>query len=73
MTDPMTGPITDRPNSYDYEALLACGRGELFGPGNAQLPAPPMLLVYRVPSITADGDPPGKGQWVAGWDVARDP
>jgi hypothetical protein len=36
--------MTDRPNSYDYDALLACSRGELFGPGNAQLPAPPMLM-----------------------------
>ncbi|RUV94307.1 beta-hydroxydecanoyl-ACP dehydratase, partial [Mesorhizobium sp. M1A.F.Ca.IN.022.07.1.1] len=30
-------------SSYDYEELLACARGELFGPGNAQLPYPPML------------------------------
>ena len=72
MTDPMTGPITDRPNSYDYEALLACGRGELFGPGNAQLPAPPMLMVDRVTSITADGGPHGKGQLVAEMDINPD-
>jgi hypothetical protein len=30
--------MTERRSSYDYEDLLACGRGELFGPGNAQLP-----------------------------------
>lgn len=54
--------MTHRPNSYDYEALLACGRGELFGPGNAQLPAPPMLMIDRIASITADGGPEGKGQ-----------
>jgi len=64
--------MTDRPNSYDYEALLACGRGELFGPGNAQLPAPPMLMVDRVTSITADGGPDGKGQVVAEFDVNPD-
>ena len=28
----------DRQTSFTYEELLACGRGELFGPGNAQLP-----------------------------------
>ena len=27
-----------RPSSFGYEDLLACGRGELFGPGNPQLP-----------------------------------
>jgi len=64
--------MIDRPNSYDYEALLACGRGELFGPGNAQLPAPPMLMVDRVTSITADGGPDGKGQVVAEMDVHPD-
>jgi 3-hydroxyacyl-[acyl-carrier protein] dehydratase/trans-2-decenoyl-[acyl-carrier protein] isomerase len=69
---PMTDPITDRPSSYDYEALLACGRGELFGPGNAQLPAPPMLMADRVTSITIDGGPDGKGQVVAEMDVKPD-
>ena len=33
------------PSSFDYEALLASGRGELFGDGNARLPAPPMLML----------------------------
>ena len=64
--------MSDRPDSYDYEALLACGRGELFGPGNAQLPAPPMLMVDRITSITADGGPEGKGQVVAEMDVKPD-
>jgi 3-hydroxyacyl-[acyl-carrier protein] dehydratase/trans-2-decenoyl-[acyl-carrier protein] isomerase len=49
------------PNSFDREALLACGRGEMFGPGNAQLPAPPMLMVDRIRSITSDGGKYGKG------------
>ena len=68
----MTDPMADRPNSYDYEALLACGRGELFGPGNAQLPAPPMLMFDRITSITADGGPEGKGQVVAELDLNPD-
>jgi 3-hydroxyacyl-[acyl-carrier protein] dehydratase/trans-2-decenoyl-[acyl-carrier protein] isomerase len=69
MTD---SPKTTRESNYDYDALLACGRGELFGPGNAQLPAPPMLMVDRVTSITADGGPNGKGQVVAKLDVNPD-
>jgi 3-hydroxyacyl-[acyl-carrier protein] dehydratase/trans-2-decenoyl-[acyl-carrier protein] isomerase len=69
---PMNDQMADRPNSYDYEALLACGRGELFGPGNAQLPAPPMLMADRVTSITIDGGPHGKGQVVAEMDVNPD-
>ena len=69
MTD---NPTTNRASRYDYEALLACGRGELFGPGNAQLPAPPMLMVDRVTSITADGGPDGKGQVVAELDINPD-
>jgi 3-hydroxyacyl-[acyl-carrier protein] dehydratase/trans-2-decenoyl-[acyl-carrier protein] isomerase len=64
--------MTDRPNSYDYEALLKCGRGELFGPGNAQLPAPPMLMVDRITSITADGGTEGKGEVVAELDLHPD-
>jgi 3-hydroxyacyl-[acyl-carrier protein] dehydratase/trans-2-decenoyl-[acyl-carrier protein] isomerase len=64
--------MTDRPDSYDYEALLKCGRGELFGPGNAQLPAPPMLMVDRITSITADGGTEGKGEVVAELDLHPD-
>jgi 3-hydroxyacyl-[acyl-carrier protein] dehydratase/trans-2-decenoyl-[acyl-carrier protein] isomerase len=42
-------------NAYTFEELLACGRGELFGPGNAQLPAPPMLMFDRIVRIESDG------------------
>ena len=61
-----------RKSSFDYEGLLACGRGELFGPGNAQLPLPPMLMFDRITSITADGGPDGKGEVVAEFDVNPD-
>jgi 3-hydroxyacyl-[acyl-carrier protein] dehydratase/trans-2-decenoyl-[acyl-carrier protein] isomerase len=64
--------MAERRSSYDYEGLMACARGELFGPGNAQLPAPPMLMVDRVTSITADGGPDGKGQVIAEMDVKPD-
>ncbi len=57
---------------YEYEDLLACARGELFGPGNAQLPLPPMLMFDRISSITQDGGPNGKGQIRAELAVRED-
>jgi 3-hydroxyacyl-[acyl-carrier protein] dehydratase / trans-2-decenoyl-[acyl-carrier protein] isomerase len=62
----------DRPSHYTYEELLACGRGELFGPGNAQLPLPPMLMFDRITSIGEDGGEHGKGHVRAELDVRPD-
>ena len=59
------GTMTERRDSYDYEGLLACARGELFGPGNAQLPLPPMLMFDRITSISETGGERGKGRIVA--------
>ena len=53
--------MLDRRGSYEYEDLLACGRGELFGPGNAQLPLPPMLMFDRISEISETGGEYGKG------------
>ena len=64
--------MNQRANSYDFEGLMRCARGELFGPGNAQLPAPPMLMVDRITSITEDGGSHGKGQVVAELDIKPD-
>src|SRR5665213_2799794 len=61
-----------RPSAYDYDNLLACGRGELFGPGNAQLPLPPMLMFDRITSVAEDGGEHGKGHIVAELDVKPD-
>ncbi len=55
------GTELDRKNSFAYEDLLRCGHGELFGPGNAQLPLPPMLMFDRISAITEDGGSNGKG------------
>lgn len=60
------------PNSFDTEELLSCGRGELFGPGNAQLPLPPMLMFDRITQITADGGAHGKGYIEAEFDINPD-
>ncbi len=59
-------------NSYSYEDLLACGRGEMFGPGNAQLPLPPMLMFDRIVEITDTGGEHGQGHVVAELDVKPD-
>jgi 3-hydroxyacyl-[acyl-carrier protein] dehydratase/trans-2-decenoyl-[acyl-carrier protein] isomerase len=69
---PAKGHMTQQQSSYDYEALLACGRGELFGPGNAQLPSPPMLMFDRITEITSDGGEYGKGSLVAELDIKPD-
>ena len=39
-------------SSYNYEDLISCGNGELFGPGNAKLPLPPMLMFDRISKIS---------------------
>lgn len=62
--------MADRQNSYSYEDLLTCGRGELFGAGNAQLPLPPMLMFDAITSITDSGGAHAKGQVVAELAVA---
>ena len=41
-------------NSYSYDELINCGEGKLFGPGNAKLPLPPMLMFDRITEITDD-------------------
>ncbi|WP_312166922.1 3-hydroxyacyl-[acyl-carrier-protein] dehydratase FabA [Phenylobacterium sp.] len=57
---------------YNLEELLACGRGEMFGPGNAQLPVPPMLMFDRIVKITEDGGAHGKGYLEAELDINPD-
>ena len=59
-------------NNYSYDELITCGKGELFGPGNAQLPLPPMLMFDRITSITADGGAFGKGEIFAELDIKPD-
>ena len=59
-------------SSYTKEELISCGRGELFGEGNAQLPLPPMLMFDRITSITEQGGKYGNGQMIAELDVDKD-
>ena len=57
---------------YSREELLACGRGEMFGPGNAQLPVPPMLMFDRITRITETGGAYDKGEVIAELDIRPD-
>jgi 3-hydroxyacyl-[acyl-carrier protein] dehydratase/trans-2-decenoyl-[acyl-carrier protein] isomerase len=66
------GAMSQPKAQYDYEDLLACGRGELFGPGNAQLPLPPMLMFDRITEISRDGGGAGLGKVVAEFDIKPD-
>ena len=64
--------MPDRPSSLSYDQLIACAEGRLFGPGNAQLPAPPMLMFDRITSIGEEGGAHGKGHVLAELDVHPD-
>ena len=64
--------MIERRSSFAYEDLLACGRGEMFGPGNAQLPLPPMLMFDRITEISETGGENGKGFVRAELDVKPD-
>ena len=58
-----------RPSSFSYEELIACGNGEMFGPGNAQLPTPNMLMADRITTINEDGGNYKKGKIIAELDI----
>lgn len=58
--------------SFSKEDLLACSRGELFGPGNSQLPAPNMLMIDRITQISSEGGEHGKGFIEAELDISPD-
>ena len=58
--------------SFSFEDLIECGKGKLFGPGNPQLPLPPMLMFDRIVDVSEDGGEYGKGQIVAEFDIKED-
>jgi len=58
--------------SFNYDELVASSRGEIFGEGNAQLPAPGMLMVDRIIHIDPTGGEFGKGQLTAELDINPD-
>ena len=68
----MTAPTHVQQSSDTKEELVACGLGELFGPGNAQLPVDNMLMVDRVRHISSEGGEFGKGEIIAELDIHPD-
>ncbi|MDE1172350.1 MAG: 3-hydroxyacyl-[acyl-carrier-protein] dehydratase FabA [Parvibaculaceae bacterium] len=64
--------MADQQSSYTLEDLLECGHGRMFGPGNAQLPLPPMLMFNRITQASETGGAHGKGHIVAELDVTPD-
>ena len=64
--------VANKKGSYTYDELIECAHGDLFGPGNARLPLPPMLMFDRIARITEDGGSHGKGDIVAELDVRPD-
>ena len=61
-----------RPSSFSYEELISCGMGDMFGPGNAQLPTPNMLMLDRIKHIASEGGHYNKGEILAELDIKPD-
>jgi len=59
-------------SAYGRAELITCGRGELFGPGNAQLPTDNMLMLDRITHISSEGGKHDKGQIIAELDIHPD-
>ena len=59
-------------NSYSYDDLINCGNGKLFGPGNAKLPLPPMLMFDRITEINDNNGTFNKGSLKAELDIKKD-
>tara|TARA_B100000965_G_C19416697_1_gene680261 strand:+ start:12 stop:515 length:504 start_codon:yes stop_codon:yes gene_type:complete len=55
--------------SYKYEELIDCANGKLFGPGNAKLPSPPMLMFDRITNIDEKNGKYKKGLIEAEFDI----
>jgi len=58
--------------SYDYDDLIISGEQSLFGPGNAKLPLPPMLMLDRILHMSETGGEYDKGHLIAELDIKPD-
>ena len=56
-------------NAFSYKELIDCANGKLFGPGNAKLPSPPMLMFDRISNIQNDKGNYNKGFIEAELDI----
>jgi len=62
----------EKKSAYNYDDLIKCGNGELFGPGNAKLPLPPMLMFDRITEIRENGGAFKKGILRAELDIKNE-
>ena len=62
----------EQKNNYNYEDLISCAKGELFGHGNAQLPMPPMLMFDKITNISSEGGSKNKGIIKAEMEIKPD-
>ena len=62
----------ERKNSYNLQDLMDCAKEKLFGPGNARLPLPPMLMIDRITHISDKGGEYDKGEIIAELDIKKD-
>ena len=62
----------EQKSSYSYDDIIACGEGKLFGPGNAQLPLPPMLMFDRITKVSMEGGEHGHGVIEAEFEIKPD-
>ena len=62
----------EKKSAYNYEELIKCGNGELFGPGNAKLPLPPMLMFDRITEIAENKGAFKKGILKAELDIKNE-
>ncbi len=62
----------EKKSTYSYEDLIKCGNGDLFGPGNAKLPLPPMLMFDRITEIVENGGTYKKGVLKAELDIKNE-
>ncbi len=60
---------SEKKHSFTRDELLDCGHGKLFGPDNARLPLPNMLMFDRITHISDVGGTKGKGEIIAELDV----
>lgn len=68
----MNSPVHTAQSSYSKEDLVACGMGDLFGAGNAQLPTNNMLMMDRITHISSEGGEHGRGEILAELDIHPD-
>ncbi|MBS3964821.1 MAG: 3-hydroxyacyl-[acyl-carrier-protein] dehydratase FabA [Methylomonas sp.] len=62
----------EKQHSFTRDELLKSARGELYGPQNAQLPLPNMLMMDRIVHISDEGGKYGKGEIIAELDINPD-